>query len=49
MTSKKKSHAIVVDPSQPDKMLGLVTHTDLLRAYESATALSKSTGEFSED
>lgn len=36
MIEKDQGHAVVVDPTNPNKMLGFVTKADVLRAYELA-------------
>ncbi|MHA1771225.1 MAG: chloride channel protein [Candidatus Thorarchaeota archaeon] len=48
MMEQLEGHAVVLDPSNPHKMLGFITKTDVFRAYESAIASLRLEGSIEE-
>ncbi|MCF2135859.1 MAG: chloride channel protein [Candidatus Thorarchaeota archaeon] len=48
MMKQLEGHAVVLDPSNPHKMLGFITKTDVFRAYESAIASLRLEGSIEE-
>ncbi len=49
MTLEREGQAVVTSPSNPERMLGFVTKTDVLRAYEAGTTALKLSGRLSSD
>ncbi len=45
MLERGEGHAVVVDPSNPDKMLGFITKADVLKAYELSILRLRAEGE----
>ncbi len=49
MLARQEGHAAIVDPDNPDIMLGFITKADVLRAYEFAINQLQEDGELIED